>query len=204
MTIVLGDLLRIIDKQEYLGQECLNVYFYRSTSVAPMDNSTYDVILDWFEDNIIQNVRNVQADDLVHTGLQIINMTNGIDFVDRPESVAGSQTVAGSALLPSYVSVGFKLIRESLVTRNGYKRFAGLFDDQVTGNTFNGDPGQIADIETALAADIVEGLATICEPVIVRHPIGSPPVASYTYSSIGAAQLVGVGTQNTRKAGRGS
>jgi len=204
VAAVLGDLLKVVDVQTYLGQEVLNIYWYRVTSVTGFLDEGYEAIADWFEDNVIVPVTQIQASALTHTAIRLYNMSNGIDFYEKPIDVDGAQTAAAITLLPSYVSIGFKLVRESLVTRNGYKRIGGLFDGQVDGNNFNIDAAARTDIEEAMAADIVLGVVTTAEPVIVKHPIGSAPIASYLYSSIGSAQMTRVGTQNTRKAGRGN
>ncbi len=88
------------------------------------------------------------------------------------------------------------------MTRNGYKRFAGLSEANVSGNTLVGLDTPVANLQTALAADIMLSVVSVAEPVIVKRPIVAP-VTSYLYSSIGSATFRSVGTQNSRKAGRG-
>lgn len=199
MGTVLGDLIRIVDNQTLFGQALMNVYYYRVTTVTPQTNDVYEVMLDWFEDNIIANVGALQSDELNHNMLQLVNLSNNIDIVERPIDIDGGQSATSEDTEPSYVTVGYKLVRESLVTRHGYKRFSGIVNGNIDGNTYTADPEYVHDIEEALAADMMSGVATIAEPVIVKHPIPAPPISSYEYSSIGAAQLRGVGTQNTRK-----
>jgi len=196
---VQGDLIRGIDRQEYLDEEVLNIYFYRYAPVAPATNDVYDVLADFFENNLIPAVAATQADLLTHTNINIVNLSNGIDFLDRPITIRGDLATTSSEALPSYVSIGYMLIRESLVTRNGYKRFAGLPEYVVQGNEYSISSTLTDAIEDQLSTDVFSGLTVIYEPVIVKHPIGSPPVASYQYSSIGDAQLRKLGTQNTRK-----
>lgn len=200
MAAALGDLLRIVDNQVYLEESLMNVYYYRVTSLTGFTDDGYESVLDWFEDNVLAAVYPLQASQLLHTTLVLTNMTNGIDFLERVLNTNGEAVFASSALLPSYVSVGFRLVRESLVTRNGYKRYAGIGDAVIDGNQVVLPTTIYEPIQDALAADIVVGLATLAEPVIVKHPVASPPVASYQYSSIGAAVVSQTpGTQNTRK-----
>lgn len=199
MGVAQGDLIQITDVQEYLGQELLNVYYYRYILVAGATNDIYPSLADWFEDNIIANVILVQNDVLVHSEIDIRNLTNGVDIYERPISIPGDVVEASTGWQPSYVSINFKLVRESLVTRNGNKRLGGLCESMIAGNTFTFPSGAQASIEAALADDVTLGATVTFEPIIVKRPIGSPPVASYQYSSIGAAQFTRLGTQNTRK-----
>lgn len=205
MASVLGDLWQVTDFQLYLEQQVLNVYFYRVTSVTGVNDDGYDDMLDWFETNIITPVRAIQIPALNHFQLEIRNLSNGVDITTRAEDLDGTRSAGSPTPTPSYVSAGFKLIRESLVTRNGYKRYAGISEGDTTGNEFALAGSSLTDdIEAALASDVVLGLVTVAEPVIVHHPIGTPPVTSYTYSSIGdAAVKPTLGSQNTRKPGRG-
>jgi len=202
---ILGDLWQIIDKQLYLEQQVLNVYYYRVTNISGVNDDGYALALDWFEDNVVDIVRPIQVDSLNHYELEIRNLSNGLDIHTKAIDLDGTRTAGSPTPMPSYVSAGFKLIRESLVTRNGYKRIAGISESDTTGNIFALAGSALTDaIEAAFSADMVIGLITIAEPVIVSHPIGTPPVTSYTYSSIGdAAVKATLGSQNTRKPGRG-
>lgn len=202
MVASLGDLLQVIDNQEYLGQQVLNVYYYRITSVAPLADPYFPTLNDWFTDNVLAPVAALQVDGLLHLSREWKNLTNGVDLFVDGDVVPGGQSVSPSLYTPSYVSLGFILRRESLVTRNGYKRIAGIAESLISGNEYVGTGDGIPDIETAFASDIMIGLATVAEPIILKRPI-DVPVESYEYSSIGSASFRGLGTQNSRKKGRG-
>lgn len=203
MAVDTGDLLQIIDKQSYLSQELLNVYYYRWFSVPSVDNSVYPALVESFANTIIGEVKELQGELLVHTSVQIKNLSNNVDFYEEPFSVTGQRAQTFATALPSYVSVGFKLIRDSLVTRNGFKRFGGLGDGQVNGNSWAGDPADITAVENALSAFLKIGLVDVAAPIIPKRPIVPPVGTLYLYSSVASAQYSLVGTQNTRKAGRG-
>jgi len=202
VVAALGDLIQITDFQEYLEQQVLNVYYYRITSLTGLSDPYLPVLGDWFRDNVVEAVRAIQSPSALHLSRELRNLSNGADLYTDNEVLDGTNTTTGSGNLPSYVSLGFILRRESLVTRNGYKRIAGVIETNVAGNDFQGDLPEIAAIEEALAADIVIGLATVAEPIIVKRPI-IVPVEDYEYASIGSAQFRGLGTQNSRKRGRG-
>lgn len=199
MAAGLGDLIQFVDNQTYLGETILNVYNYRVTSITGLTGDYLQVLAEEFRDTVIAAVREIQVDVLVHTTLEARNLSNNLDFYELAVNQAGVIAAAADNLQPTFITAGFQLLRESLATRNGYKRFSGLNDLQVEGNELTLDSADVTAIQNALAADIVIGLATVAEPVIVRRPITPPVGTTYTYASIGSATLKGLGTQNTRK-----
>ena len=197
-----GDLLQLVDNQSYLGQQILNVYYYRVTAIAGIADGYLSLLNDYWETNVLSAIKAIQNDGLSHVSREWRNMTNGVDLFTDGTVILGSNAESDAAQSPSFVSAGFLLQRESLVTRNGYKRFAGLSENLISGNTWVGGTPLLTAIETALAGDLNIGIISSAEPVIVKRPIEAP-VVSYVYSSIGGASFRSIGTQNTRKAGRG-
>lgn len=202
MAAALGDLIQLIDNQTYLGQQVLNVYYYRITALLGLgDGYLSDLNNDW-ETNILATIRAIQLDGLLHVSREWRNLTNGTDLFADNGVLNGLVGGAATSYTPSFLSAGFMLQRESLATRNGYKRFAGISESNVSGNELVGLTTEVTNISNALPADLNVGAFPVAEPVIVKRPI-NPPVASYIYASIGSASFRSVGTQNSRKAGRG-
>ena len=203
MAAVLGDLLQLVDNQTYLEQQVLNIYYYRVTSITGLGADYLEALNTYWEGLVLDAITPIQMSNLTHVSREWRNLSNGLDFFVENTPVVGELSTDTNQQEPSFLSAGFLLLRESLATRNGYKRFAGLSETDVVGNAWVGGSTRTNALATALASDLQAGLVTIAEPVIVRRPL-IPPVASYTYSSIGAAQFRGIGTQNTRKQGRGT
>jgi len=199
VAVATGDLLQITDFQQYLGEEVLNVYYYRYFSAPTFDNTVYEPIVDDFATRVIGAVRQVQVNTLKHDRLQIKNLSNATDFFEKIINIDGELSVADDAELQSYVSLGFQLIRDSLVTRNGYKRIAGLQESQVDGNEFSGNMTTINGIRPRFTESLQVGLIQVAAPVIVKRPIPVPAGTSYVYSSVVECLFKGLGTQNTRK-----
>lgn len=197
-----GNLLQLIDRQTYLGQELINVYYYRVTPALGITGNYLELLNDSWEEIVLPTVVKFQTGRLSHVQREWRNLSNNLDLFIDSTVVTGTATGSTSVDTPSYVSLGFQLNRESLATRNGYKRFGGLPDDGISGNTWTGNPDDISDCEEALGSDLFIGLISSAEPVIVKRPI-EPPVGSYVYASIGSATFRGLGSQNTRKQGRG-
>jgi hypothetical protein len=199
VTIGTGDLLQIIDHQTYLGEDLMNVYYYRWFSAPALDNVVYTDLLDDFKEVVQDKVREVQVTALEHTTLEIKNLSNGVDFAVIPIDLTGVIPASEDALLPSYITIGFRLLRDSLVTRNGSKRYSGIIETAVEGNEFVGYTTAIANMETALADNLHTGIIETCAPIIVKRPIEPPVGTSYIYSSVSSVLFGGLGTQNTRK-----
>ncbi len=202
MASILGDLWQLTDTQSLLNQVVLNVYYYRVTSVTGLTQAAYDDFLQWFITNVLTPVKGIQAAQLVHTNLSVRNLSNAVDFVDLPINTAGGVNSTAQEVLPPNITHTFRLVRESLVTRNGYKRFSGVVDGQISGGVSALVAASYNPINTALAADWVDQGFTLAEPIIPKRPLLTP-AGAYLYSSIGGCQYRGIGTQNTRKIGRG-
>ena len=206
MGVTEGDLLQVIDHQTYLGQEIENVYFYRATLGLAAHVTPYTIMQTQFSAQVMGPVRNMQASLLTHTGVEIRNLSNGLDINNNTFTAVGGVTATAATCMPSAVTQGFKLVRESLATRNGQKRISGLIDTLCDGNVFNfPSPAVKTALLVALAADLVDGAITIASPVIVRRPLIPPVGLAYVFSDIGSAEAAAfIGSQNTRKPGRGS
>lgn len=205
VAVSFGDLLQLIDHQIYLGQKIENVFYYRATEALALSSLPYTELATAWSAQVLSKIRGMQSSTLSHTGMQIKNLSNGLDFLEQTYTAIGSDVGAAGTECPSYLTQGFKLIRESLATRNGYKRISGLLDTRVSGNVYTFPTGTVkSDIETALAADLLTSLVVIATPVIVKRPIAPPVGSTYVFSEIGYAQAATfVGSQNTRKPGRG-
>lgn len=202
MAAVTGDLLQIVDTQRYLGETVLNVYYYRVTAVAGIFDAGYTDVLNDFKSRVVDPVRQIQMASLAHTQLELRNLSNGIDIATVTLTTDNLGVLTGANEMPSYVTLGFKLVRESLVTRNGYKRISGLNEGFTAGNT-NAYPPALTDaIAAGMADELSVALAPVATPIIVKRPIPAPGTP-YEFSFVGSVVVTGLGTQNTRKPGRG-
>lgn len=204
MGVALGDLLQFTAYQEFLGEQMLNVFYYRWFSVPAPDNVIYDELGDDFVDSVIAAMRGVQVQQVEYTKLQIKNLSNGIDFSERDLDLTGVISASDDNLEPSFMALAWQLVRDSLVTRSGSKRVGGLIEGSIAGNEFVGSMTQIDPITSAFQYQLHAGLVAVAAPVIVKRPIPVPAGSSYVYSSVADVIFKGVSTQNTRKKGRGA
>lgn len=200
MGVALGDLLQIIDHQTYLGEDLMNVYYYRYFSAPSVDNAIYGELLDDFQEVVVARIIPAQVVELVHTTTEIKNLSNGVDFAVLESGVTGQAPGGTGNGEPSFVTLSFAMLRDSLVTRNGAKRIGGIPDPWVEGNDWIGSPTIIGDIQNCISEPLHAGLLEVASPVIVKRPITPPVGSTYVYSSVTAGLFLRVGTQNTRKA----
>lgn len=202
MALAVGNIVQIIDTQTYLGQEVLNVYHYRCTEVSPTPTDPYGNLLDMFDVDVVENVAEIQMSNLLHVSREVRNLSNGLDFAINSAVIPGGMSTDTHQELNSFTSAGFLLQRSSLATRNGYKRVGGLSETDVVGNDWVGETTRLDDIEGALSMVITAELGVTFQPIILKA--GSDPlVEDPIYSNVSSASFRGIGTQNSRKPGRG-
>ena len=122
------------------------------------------------------------------------------DFLLAPINTGGSIAVGAENGLPSVVSIGFRQARVAAGQRNGYKRFSGLDERNVTGNTWVGLGTEIE----ALRLKIQEPRETgtfednLFAPFIAHRPItlGTNPTGYLP----GNVSFMGVRIQGSRRA----
>lgn len=204
MAASLGDYLQFDVLSTYLGQNCHNVYYYKVNSLTGLGGNYLEVLSEWIRDNVIAHVLDLQAESVQYVSITAKNLTNVLDFHVLPLTDNGNVPDSAATLLPSWVCMSFKLNRETLATRNGWKRYPGLQEGQVNGNSVSLTAGDVTQVEDALAADIFLGVVNVAQPVIVKRPLTVPLPATHISSGIGSAQLRAfLGSQGSRKPGVG-
>lgn len=196
-------LIQVVVDQIFLGQHCLNVFFYEWVAVIDPTGAWLENANTQFVENVWSPIQQVQSDLCVTQTITWKDLTGGVDFfVDSEPKPGTGGTGSDSTVAPSYTSLGFLLRRSTLATRNGYKRFAGLLEANISGNEFTGYGTVVDEIKVALKY-VITGLgAPVMEPVIAKRPLPEPG-ESYITSGIQSVEFRGLGTQNTRKPGRG-
>lgn len=204
MPYAINDIVQVTMTGISLNETTRNVFHYRVTDAN--GSTTAQNLLEAFQNAVVAPLMNILSVDTEVRLLEIDNLTDGLSFGELPLfSVEGN--VAGS-VMPSYVVVGYKLLRSSKITRNGFKRFSGVVEADVTGNlmtsTFVNSAANQAVID-ALGSEIVTGQAGVAAsmfPVILgRRPGQTPPFV--TQDVAGVELQRNITSQNSRKPGRG-
>ena len=202
MAAALNDIVQVVVRQTMSGQEILNRYWFRVVALTGLGEGYLEIVRDHMLTVIIPAVRAIQGANLQYHGIDIVNFTNGIDFLNHVISPFLPGSVPQQSLPPN-VNWTFRLLRETRATRHGYKRFSGVPETLQEQGMPLLDAGLRTAIETALAQDIqpAPSVIPLLAPVIVRLGAGGVVEA---VNDIRAAEFRLIGTQNTRKIGRGS
>lgn len=211
MAFGVGSLIEIAVEGTVFTQQQMNVWTYRlSAYPGPV---TAAQIAEAFWQHVKAATRGVGVS--IHTNLY---QTVRVRELDDPLGLFGSYAVptaeqsgtrssGGSEDTPSFVALGARLHVGSRTTRPGSKRFAGLCEADIVGQS----PSPTARAAVQALLDVACVPITLgapaaligLSPVIVRRdPTTGLPVAWQYIESATATNLVT--TQNTRKLGRGS
>lgn len=200
-----GDILRATHFYTYLGQECLNVFFYEVDTLTDPGANPFAWSEAYAEDFRTQ-VMAIQSTGVILNRINWENLTNGVEIAEFSTNKQGARS---GDQLPSSVAFGFILRRSTGVTRNGYKRFVGVHDGAVNGNIVSMDATQRANAEEWLQTGFLGldydggGNNVQLTPVIIGRTKNGQGVYEIDLSKknyVADAQLRGtVSTQNSRK-----
>lgn len=198
--MALNDLYRLIDRQTLLGQEVLNVYYYKQSTAA----GSSIMLMEAFFADVVAPMLPLQSNALTHTRIDVENLTGVVDYVEQVLLGNNIGTNTGEAL-PPFVCYGIRWNRASRLSRHGYKRIAGVTETTQNGgglvSTFD---DEMATLVTAMQTPVTEDTGPSgYTPVIVRKT-GSAPNYTYDDFEVGSCQFTGITSQVSRKYGRGS
>lgn len=205
-----GDIIEIttISRIAPFADEFLNVFHYRVAQGEQfLFNDEMAGFANAYQDAVWTSVKAILSDAVSLVGLKAQNLEQMNDFGEYVYPIPIPGDVA-SDVLPPFVTWSFLLKRTTRLTRNGHKRFSGVPETWVNnGQPVSGHETAIADVnsvlEDSLLLDAFGGLSPqmIIDPVIIRK------LSQFSYSFVNevqSSQLTGLGTQNSRKYGRGS
>ena len=193
-------LFTIKTKASYLSQTIRNVYHYVDLAGAP--STTAATIAGDFGTLILTPALANLSDQFVFQTIEVIQENDSENFA------LVAFTAAGSNINPAVASnqvISVRLNRTDRLFRNGWKRWSGLCENQITGNFI--DTASLSAFQTDMAhqGNTMSTGGNTLTPVILRKTYaGEPPVLNpvslWLYSPIGSAQVFRrLGTQNTRK-----
>lgn len=197
--MAIGDIWELTLRGTYQGQEILNVFGYVETVALGGDVAGADVAK-WLWDTIGTDLLAMTVDGVEYGQVDALQVTGGVAIGSYTiASGSGDRTVEG---LPSFATFSFRYNRASQASRHGYKRFAGVSEDWVSGNTNSFPSVQTNALIAALESDIFDSSSVLdgrLEPCIISRVVNGqerPVPLAFPVSSI---VFIGVTTQNTRK-----
>jgi hypothetical protein len=195
---------QLTDFGTYLGEAANNVYFYQNidpgTALSALE---MEDMVQVFSDVVLAPIRAFQNEGFSHDRVEIRNLSNGVDFVDVPVSLVGTEITGADSRMASFVTISFQLVRSTLTTKSGRKSYSGINEPRVSGNTYTFSSASVeGNAEAALAATLSLDSGREMTPVIVKRPLPNPG-GVFIVNPIASAVFKGLGTQNSRKRGRG-
>jgi len=208
MALSVGDIISLEDRQTFLGETMVNVYYYQVDTLESLVELD-DIAAEW-QAVVMNTIQAVQSGAVEHVRLVLRNLTNGIDIHELP--LTGEAGAIGGDAYPSLVALSIRLVRATAVTRHGSKRIGGLPEANFNGNT--PAAGAVANIDAMADAigGVFEKTGTVDEdftllPVIigrVHEPAANAGELDLSVvNPVTGGQFIRVTSQTSRRAGRG-
>lgn len=196
------DIFRIILSATLLDQEVKNVFHYQATTVDSLDSPFATALLTAFVDDVLPAIRAVQSEGVQYGFVDVQNLNDLSEFQGLQLNFTGD--IPGQTAT-SFAAWSFQLNPFSKAIRWGRKSIAGVNEVSLDGN--DAAPAIIGDLLTldiALGAILTLAGGSQCFPVVARIP--TPEVLPYIPFAVGVSDVIfrGVGSQLTRKKGRGA
>lgn len=188
--MAVGDIYQVRFFQQYAGEDCMNVWYYRMTSGSSLAPGNATHLWSAFDNLVLAALEDLQSVEVTYVSMDTLNLRLPSDyfsfnFITRTglrEPEEGADFPA-----PTWVAWSHKSARPFPGTRSARKRFAGLYETDMSINQLSGSfqaLGAIGTLNSAMAADLTN-TGDSFEPVVVKRPIvlGTNPPVSYVCDS---------------------
>jgi len=208
---VIGDIIELVMNSQYLSAANRQMQVWQH-EITELNDPSFPLALG--AQSLGEQMFLALYSDILDITNQAITYTDGTfkNLSDPTEIGAFSLSPAvpgtnSGDCLPPYVTYSFLLQRLNATTRNGHKRFAGVGENQqINGDPVSGAITTLDDVADVIGNPLVlAGVAPdtwemTLSPRIVRKDATGALVLSQPVLS---ARFTSIGTQNTRKFGRG-
>lgn len=122
-----GDLIELVHSQTYLGQEVHNVYFFEAVTTG----ASLQDLADWFELNVVPDIKALQVDLVEHNLLSLRNLFDLGEVIEEPLTGTGAINATDTEL-PAFFAYTFRLDHSNAVVRPGFKRYTGATEANIS------------------------------------------------------------------------
>ncbi len=187
-------LFSITQRQTFLGQNIVNVFYYAHVDGTP--DITLALLVSEFFAEVALEIIKIQAEGV-----------EGVDLTGRREDGAtevvqdltGVDGIRVGTEAPSFNAWGYIFNRSNIDVRNGGKRFAGVVEADTDGNgPAIGIVPDLDDLAVVLGAILTMSNGSEARPVIFRR--GSLVDGSWIGTTVASAAFRSLTSQTTRKA----
>lgn len=196
-----GDIVRLTMRGHCADQEVVNVFHWKQTSSGSLDLAQLQT---YFRDTFMSPIQTICSTGVSWDRLTWEQLVDGGVFLDTVLTTTINGIVTGDQLPPN-VCWTFTYLRKVRGHRNGYKRFPGVPEAWQNGGVIStGHDAAMASAAAMLAADITTSGSVTYRPGVLHKELNGQPVIPPEFQEIAGVAFTGIGTQNTRKIGRGS
>lgn len=201
------DVFEIIDYQTRATETFTNVYYYFQQSAAnPATASAVGVA---FQTQVLPFILAIQSVSILHTRLEVQQLGSLNNFAEVILSNADGEVTGEN--MPTFIAAPFRLFRDTKETRSGWKRIAGMVEENIAGDFF--EATYLSALQTAangLETSLTPSGFTLFPCIVggkydtTQDPPVLKPPTQWVYNLIQGIEAVNrVTTQNSRKRGRG-
>jgi len=199
--MAVNDIVRLTLRGQTANQEIVNVFHWRQENAGTL---VLEDLQTEFLDNILSPVSVICSSSMLWSRMTWEHLVDGGIFHDVVLESPSNGAVTGDQLPPN-VCYTFTYLRTVRGHRNGYKRFAGVPESWQNGGELSaGHATEIGNVATALSTPLVTVASVTFKPGIMHSVQNGQPVVPPVFQAIDVVFFSGIGTQNTRKIGRGS
>lgn len=170
----IGDIFQLVMKQTYLGQECLNVFFYRQISEnTDPDITSAQALASAFDQDVCPAIAGIQIEACEFDTLEVINLFDPGDLNSRNITAVSTGAIVATDALNTFHAMEYRTSRVTRAIRRGFKRFTGMDESMVIVGQLNPSFYTVATaVKDAMNATIQqdgEPLTPNFQPVIVKR-----------------------------------
>lgn len=196
MPVLTAGLYKVDLQHQYLGEQMLNTFWYRHTLDA---NDEADNLADGFDTDILPLIALIQSSSVTYSNIRVTPIFGTGVEINLPPTTANGALVGTD--MATYMAVSIRLNRSTNELRNGWKRFAGLLEENTGATSFAGGYNSSVNTLATALADQITTVGAIFNPYIVRRPF-STKQQSPNWEGILVASAIGLNrptSQTSRK-----
>lgn len=196
-----NDIIRLTVRGQTANQEIVNVFHYKQVSAGTL---VLEDLHNAFMDDVLSPLSVICSSSMTWSRFTYEQLTTGGIFLDLILESPSNGAVTGDQLPPN-VCYTFTYLRKVRGNRNGYKRFSGVPEAwQNGGELSSGHNTEIGAVAAGLAADLTTVASVVFRPGVLHKMLNGQLIDPPVFQEIQTVTFTGIGTQNTRKIGRGS
>lgn len=195
--MAVGDIYYLKLRQLYLGEDCLNVFYFRETVSGTALNDAAALAETW-DAQILPDLALCQSEDVAYLDIETAVIANPTVFYNHiPTTTAGDRTTLTDTA-PSWMCASLRFNRNGPGSRYAYKRFTGLLVEDINENQLVSGTATLFTTNCQSMRNPISGFGFTWVPIQVKSgwKLNTVPVENFVINTLLGARL---GSQNSRK-----